>query len=131
MKKKITIAVIFGLAVCLIGIVVWVWPRRINKSLTLYTQEGDASIEASFDGTLHRHLRKEMDFRGKIVIDGEEYVNLNGIRNYFTIPAVSAYEMAKNDKVLISFSGKSFEDISIFCKKDNHDGWYRVHWREW
>lgn len=133
LRRKITLAVIFCLAVCLIGIVVWLWPRRINKSLTLYTYEGDASIEATFDGTLHRHLRKEMDFRGKIVIDGEEYVNLDGIRNYFVIPAVSAYELAENDKVLISFfSGESFEDISIVFEGDeNHDGWYRVHWREW
>lgn len=125
MKRKITLAVIFCLAVCLIGIVVWVWPRRINKSLTLYTYEGDASIEVTFDGTLHRHLRKEMDFRGKIVIDGEEYVNLDGIRNYFVIPAPYALDI--KNMALIGFSGESFEDISITLIRDeNFDGWYRV-----
>lgn len=130
MKRKIILAVIFCLAVCLIGIAVWVWPRRINKSLTLYTYEGDASIEVTFDGTLHRHLRKEMDFRGKIVIDGEEYVNLDGVRNYFAIPAPYALDI--KNMALISFSGESFEDISITLIRDeNFDGCYRVHWREW
>lgn len=127
MRKKITLVVISCLMICLIGIVVWVWPRRINTSLTLYTYEGDASIEVKLDGTLHRHLRKGKELRGKIVIDGVEYFNMEGVQNYFAIMADYAPDRLKST-ALVSFSDDSFEDISIELVRGENFESYQLQW---
>ncbi len=127
MKKYITLVVISCLMICLIGIVVWVWPQPINTSLTMYNYEGDASIEVKLDGTLHRHLMKEKELRGKLVIDGVEYFNLEGVQNYFAIPADYAPDRLKST-ALVSFSDDSFEDISIGLVRDENFESYQLQW---
>lgn len=127
MRKKIALAVISCLMICLIGIVVWVWPRRINKGLILYNYKGDASIEVKLDGTLHRHLRKEKEFRGKIVIDGVEYVSQERVGlNVFVVPTHSVLD--KNCLAWIDFSDDSFEDISISLRRGENFETYRLRW---
>lgn len=127
MRKKIALAVISCLMICLIGIVVWVWPRRINKGLILYNYKGDASIEVKLDGTLHRHLRKRKELRGKIEIDGVEYVSRERVGlNVFVVPGHSVLDM--KNRALVDFSDDSFEDISIGLEGDENIETYRLQW---
>lgn len=127
MKKHIALVVISCLLICLVGIVVWVWPRRVNMDLTMYNYKGDASIEVKLDGTLHRHLWKGKELRGKIVIDNVEYDSVDDISNYFMIPADYMPDRFEK-RALVYFSEDSFEDISIFLVIDEHGEEYRLQW---
>lgn len=130
-KKHIVKAFILCLVICLIATAFLVWPRRINTSLTLNNSDGDSSIEIMFDATLHRHLKKGTQLKGKVVIDGVEYDSVDNLYadncSVFLVPnnnAIARWEKS----ALITITGYDVKTSSILLASDEAVDTYRLEW---
>lgn len=74
MKKSVKYALFAVLAVCLIGLVIYHLPIRVEKTVNMTNSDGQ-TVELKADVTFHRSLIRPTVLKGTILFDGERYID--------------------------------------------------------
>ena len=100
-------------------------PIHFRQSVLVCSIDGDP-LEVLFDVTVYGHFRGETTMRGKLIVDGAEYVSIHDLyenasdstdSHYFQIPAENALEGTQNT-IILNLYDDSFEAFSMLLRKE-------------